>query len=329
MAEDVTVKVSIVVASYNSQDTIEECLKSILAQNYPKDAFEVIVMDGESKDNTVKIAQQFPIKVLSIRLNCPAAYNYAMKIVAYPILGFIDADAKVEPDWLKKVTPHLAESEVAGVSGSIETWNIDNPWARSIGYELKNRYRRIGKYTGRIATMNLLLKKSVIEEVGGWDEKLPSQYDTDFGFRMSGRGYKIAFEPTAVCYHFNRPTLKAFYRQQLQYGKNTLKLYFKHGHLAKGDEITDLGMNIQPILLLAVVVSFLLGIIPQLRLLWVVSGLILLSVFVYFVYSAVKLSVKFSDWSAMRLVVLYYVRSVAWFIGAVITTVRYLTKKDR
>ncbi len=329
MAEVGTAKVSIVVASYNSQDTIEECLKSILAQNYPKDAFEVIVMDGESKDNTVKIAQQFPIKVLSIRLNCPAAYNYAMKIVAYPILGFIDADAKIEPDWLKKVTPHLAEPGVAGVSGSIETWNADNPWARSIGYELKSRYRRIGKYTGRIATMNLLLKKSVIEEVGGWDEKLPSQYDTDFGFRMSGRGYKIAYEPTAVCYHFNRPTLKAFYRQQLQYGKNTLKLYFKHGHLAKGDEITDLGMNIQPILLLAVVVSFLLGIIPQIRLLWVVSGLILLSIFVYFVYSAVKLSVKFSDRSAMRLVVLYYVRSVAWFVGAVSTTIRYLIRRNR
>jgi cellulose synthase/poly-beta-1,6-N-acetylglucosamine synthase-like glycosyltransferase len=329
MAEDGTVKVSIIVASYNSQDTIEECLKSILAQNYPKDAFEVIVMDGESKDNTVKIAQQFPIKVLSIRLNCPAAYNYAMKIVAYPILGFIDADAKVEPDWLKKVTPHLAEPEVAGVSGSIETWNADNPWARSIGYELKSRYRRIGKYTGRIATMNLLLKKSVIEEVGGWDEKLPSQYDTDFGFRMSGRGYKIAYEPTAVCYHFNRPTLKAFYRQQLQYGKNTLKLYFKHGRLAKGDEITDIGMNIQPILLLAVVVSFLLGIIPQIRLLWVVSGLILLAIFVYFVYSAVKLSVKFNDWSAMALVVLYYVRSAAWFVGAVSTTIRYLVGRNR
>jgi cellulose synthase/poly-beta-1,6-N-acetylglucosamine synthase-like glycosyltransferase len=329
MAEDGTVKVSIVVASYNSQDTIEECLKSILAQNYPKDAFEVIVMDGESKDNTVKIAQQFPIKVLSIRLNCPAAYNYAMKIVAYPILGFIDADAKVEPDWLKKVTPHLAEPEVAGVSGSIETWNADNPWARSIGYELKSRYRRIGKYTGRIATMNLLLKKSVIEEVGGWDEKLPSQYDTDFGFRMSGMGYKIAYEPTAVCYHFNRPTLKAFYRQQLQYGKNTLKLYFKHGRLAKGDEITDIGMNIQPILLLAVVASFLLGIIPQIRLLWVVSGLILLAIFVYFVYSAVKLSIKFNDWSAMALVVLYYVRSVAWFVGAVSTTIRYLVGRNR
>ena len=329
MAEPATPHVSIIVAAYNSQDTIEECLKSILAQNYPKDFFEVIVMDGGSKDATVKLAQQFPIKVVSIRLNAPAAYNYAMKIAAHPVLGFIDADAKVEAEWLNKLAPHLSEPQVAGVSGSIETWNAENPWARSIGYELKNRYKRIGKFTGRIATMNLLLKKAVNEEAGGWDEKLPSQYDTDLGFRISAKGYKIAYEPSAVCYHFNRPTLRAYYRQQLQYGKNTLKLYFKHGHLARGDEITDVGMNIQPVLLLVVVTSFLLGIISLLRPLWIVSGVVLLAIFVYFVYSAAKISAKFHDWSAMRLVVLYFVRSAAWFVGAVITTARYLTGKDK
>ncbi len=59
----------------------------------------------------------------------------------------------------KKTCTSPSRAQVAGVSGSIETWNTDNPWARSIGYELKNRYQRIGKYTGRIATMNLLLKK--------------------------------------------------------------------------------------------------------------------------------------------------------------------------
>jgi cellulose synthase/poly-beta-1,6-N-acetylglucosamine synthase-like glycosyltransferase len=329
LSENVTPKVSIIVAAYNNQDTIEECLRSILALNYPADFFEVIVMDGGSKDNTVKIAQQFPIKVVSIRLNAPAAYNYAMKIATHPILGFIDADAKVEVEWLNKLAPHLSAPKVAGVSGSIETWNSDNPWARSIGYELKNRYLRIGKYTGRIATMNLLLKKTGIEEAGGWDEKLPSQYDTDLGFRMSAKGYKIAYEPSAVCYHFNRPTLKAFYRQQLQYGKNTLKLYFKHGRLVKGDEITDVGMNIQPVLLLGLVAFFLLGIVPMLRLLWVVSGLILLAMTLYFVYSAVKMAVKFHDSTAMRLFILYFVRSAAWFVGAVITTARYLTGKDK
>jgi cellulose synthase/poly-beta-1,6-N-acetylglucosamine synthase-like glycosyltransferase len=329
VSENTTPKVSIIVAAYNSQDTIQECLDSILALSYPTGFFEVIVMDGGSKDATVKIAQQFPIKVVSIRLNAPAAYNYAMKIATHPILGFIDADAKVEDEWLNKLVPHLAEPKVAGVSGSIETWNSDNPWARSIGYELKNRYRRIGKFTGRIATMNLLLKKTVIEEAGGWDEKLPSQYDTDFGFRIAAKGYKIAYEPTAVCYHFNRPTLKAYYRQQLQYGKNTLKLYFKHGHLAKGDEITDVGMNMQPILLLGIVAFFFVGIVPPLRLLWVVSGLIFLAMMIYFSYSAAKIAVKFNDRVALRLVVLYFVRAGAWFDGAIITTARYLTGKDK
>ena len=329
MAESAYPKVSIIVAAYNSQDTIEECLKSILAQNYPADSFEVIVMDGGSKDSTVKLAEQFPIKVVSIRLNAPAAYNYAMKIAAYPILGFIDADAKVEVEWLNKVTPYLADPKVAGVSGSIETWNADNPWAKSIGYELKNRYRRIGKFTGRIATMNLLLKKSVIEEAGGWDEQLPSQYDTDLGFRISAKGYRIAYEPTAVCYHFNRPTLKAYYRQQLQYGKNTLKLYFKHGRLAKGDEITDVGMNIQPILLLSIVAFFLVGIVPSLRLLWAVSGLIFLAMLIYFVYSAAKIAIKFHDRVALRLVLLYFVRAGAWFDGAIITTASFLARRDK
>ena len=252
-----------------------------------------------------------------------------MKIASHDVLGFIDADAKVEPEWLKLLVPHLESQQLAGVSGSIETWNTENPWARSIGYELKNRYKRIGKYTGRIATMNLLMKKAIIEKAGGWDENLPSQYDTDLGFRISAKGYKIAYEPKAVCFHYNRPTLKAFYRQQLQYGKNTLKLYFKHGRLARGDEITDVGMNIQPLLLLGVVAFFILGIVPILRLLWGVSGLILLAMIVYFVYSAVKISVRFHDWSAMRLFLLYFVRATAWFVGAINTTIKYIVGRNK
>ena len=329
MAGNAYPKVSIIVAAYNSEQTIEECLKSILALEYPVGFIEVIVMDGVSKDATVKIAEKYPVKVFSIRLNAPAAYNYAMKIAAHPVLGFIDADAKVEPQWLSKLVPHLEEPKVAGVSGSIETWNAQNPWAKSIGCELENRYRRIGKYTSRIATMNLLLKKAVIEEAGGWDENLPSQYDTDLGFRISAKGYKIAYESNAVCYHYNRSTVHAYYRQQLQYGKNTLKLYFKHGRLAKGDEITDFGMNIQPALILAIIVFFLLGIIEVLRPLWYVSGLILALMFVYFVYSAAKVAVKFHERVALRLVVLYFVRAFAWFVGAVITTVNYARGKGR
>lgn len=329
MATQELPKISIIVASYNNEQTIEECLKSILALDYPKDYFEVIVMDGVSKDKTVEIAQRLSVKVVSIHLNCPAAYNYVMKIAKFPILAFIDSDAKVEPNWLRLLVPHLDEPQVAGVSGTIETWNNDNVWAKSIGYELKNRYARIGQYTGRIATMNLLMKRAVIEEAGGWDEELPSQYDTDLGFRVSAKGYKIAYEPKAVCYHFNRPTLRAYYRQQMQYGKNTLRLYFKHGHLARGDEITDVGMNIQPILLLALFMSFIIGIIPLVRLLWYFSAAILAFMLIYYGYSAMKIKLKFHDASTWRLILLYFVRSFAWFVGAVKITAIFLAGKGR
>jgi len=305
----------------NNESTIEECLQALLAQNYPSGHVEIILVDGGSKDRTVELAGKYPVKICQTTLNCPAAYNFAQKIALYPILGFVDSDAKVEADWLKKLVPRMDEPDVGGVSGSIDTWNSNNPWARSIGYELKSRYRRIGKYTKRIATMNLLLKKSVIDEVGGWAEDMPSQYDTEFGYRLTAKGYKIAYEPSSVCYHFNRPTLQKFYRQQLQYGKNTLRLYFKHGALAKGDEITDVGMNIQPIWLLAAITSFLLGIVPHLHFLWYLTGVLFLAMFVYYVCSAAKIAVEFKDKSAMRLILLYYVRSIAWFNGAIITTV--------
>jgi cellulose synthase/poly-beta-1,6-N-acetylglucosamine synthase-like glycosyltransferase len=322
-------KVSIIVAALNSEQTIGECLKSIFELDYPKDSFEVIVMDGGSRDATVQIAEKYPAKVVSTPLNAPAAYNHAMKTITTEVLGFIDADAKVEKEWLSKLVAHLADPQVAGVSGSIETWNGENPWARCIGYDLKNRYARIGKYVGRVATMNLLLKKNVIEEAGGFDENLPSQYDTDLGFRISAKGYRIAYESGAKCYHFNRSTVRAYFRQQLQYGKNTLRLYFKHGNLARGDEITDFALNVQPILLLAVVVCAVLGVLEVLRLLWYVAGVLLLAMFVYYLFSAVGVAVKFKDKAAMRLLVLYFVRAFAWFTGAVITSIKYITGDRR
>ena len=174
-------KVSIILATLNSELTLDGCLKAIFELNYPKDLLEVIVVDGCSTDRTLEIAEKYPVKVISAPLNAPAAYNYALKIVSHDALGFIDADAKVEKEWLNKLVAYLDDSQVAGVSGGIETWNKENVWARSIGYDLENRYARLKKSVVRVATMNLLMKKSVIEAVGGFDENLPSQYDTDLG----------------------------------------------------------------------------------------------------------------------------------------------------
>ena len=80
-------KVSIIIATLNNERTIDECLKAIFELNYPKDFLEVIVVDGCSKDATVKIAEKYPVKVISTPLNAPAAYNYAIKIANNDVLG--------------------------------------------------------------------------------------------------------------------------------------------------------------------------------------------------------------------------------------------------
>ncbi len=311
--------VSIVVTSRNNEETIGECVRSLVQLEYPTDRLEILLVDANSTDKTAQIAAANGAKVVSMAGNAPAAYNYASKIATHDILGFVDSDAKVERQWLKKLVPHLSDQKTAGVSGNIETWNYENPWARAIGYDIKTRYARIGAFTRRVATMNLLLKRNVLEELGGFDENFPSQYDTELGYRLSAKGYRIAFERNAICLHFNRPTLQAYWSQQKQYGKNTVRLYFKHAGLARGDEITDFGMNIQPLLILVVIGCFLLGAIDLLRAFWYVAGLILLLMFLYFVASAARTATRFHDGSAMRLVVLYYVRMFAWLVGAAVT----------
>jgi glycosyltransferase involved in cell wall biosynthesis len=317
-------KISIIVTTFNNEQTIDACLKSIFELKYPTKLLEVLVIDACSQDSTVEIVKNYPVKFFSKSLNAPAAYNFAVKLVDTAIIAFIDSDAKVEPNWLNKLIIELNDPHVAGVSGTIETWNKENKWARSIGYDLKSRYDRIKKPVIRIATMNLLMKKNILEEVRGFDENLPSQYDTDLGFRISNKGYKILLNSKAICYHFNRTSVPSYFKQQLQYGKNTLKLYFKHHRLARGDEITGLGMNIQPPLLLSSLFLFLLGFIDVLKPLWIISTGIFCLLFIYYVFSAVKLSIKFSDNTALLLIILYIVRVVAWSTGAVITSIRFL-----
>jgi cellulose synthase/poly-beta-1,6-N-acetylglucosamine synthase-like glycosyltransferase len=308
--------VSIIVPTLNSGSTIDACLRSILELDYPKQLLEVIVIDGGSTDDTMQIAKAHPVKVVYSQLNPPAAYNLVLKNIENPIIGLVDSDAKVEKQWLRKLVKLLDDPKVGGASGTVDTWNKDKLVPRVIGYELISRYRRLPDTVERVATMNLLLKKKIVTEIGGFDEALPTQYDTDIGARLTQAGYRIAFDAEAICYHFHRPTLKAFFKQQYKYGQNTWKLYFKHPKLARGDKITDWWMNAQPILYAVAAVLLLISVamgfnpVPSLIFLALVTVTIL-----HYIISAVRISIAFDDFSAMYLIVIYFTRAIAWTLG--------------
>ncbi len=314
--EDSLPGVSIIVPTLNNESTIDECLRSILELDYPEQLLEVIVIDGGSTDATTERVKTYPVKLIFSQLNPAAAYNLVLKTVENEIIGLIDSDAKVEKSWLRKLVKHLDNPMVAGASGTVETWNKDKLVPRAIGYELSYRYRRLPETVGRVATMNLLLKKKVTLEVGGFDETLPTQYDTDLGARLVEAGYRIAFDSDAVCYHFHRPTLRKFFKQQFKYGENTWKLYLKHPRLAKGDKITDWWMNIQPILYVVAAIFLIISVVTIFHL---IPSLIFLSLVIIttlqYTFSAARISYIFHDASAMYLIVIYFTRAVAWTLG--------------
>lgn len=321
--KNLQVGVSIIVTTFNSAQTLDECLQSILKLDYPKELLEVIVVDGGSTDNTTKIAKKHPVKLVNSQLNPAAAYNLVLQDTKHQVIGLIDSDAKVEKKWLQKLVKLLSPPKVAGASGTVKTWNKNKLVPRVIGYELNYRYQKLPKSVERVATMNLLLKKDIVKKIGGFDEDLPTQYDTDIGARLAKEGYIIAFDSEAICYHFHRPTLTGFFRQQYKYGQNTWKLYFKHPKLAKGDKITDGWMNIQPILYGIAGILLLVSLVTRFH--WIPTfvflGIVTVTLLQY-VVSATKISMIFKDWSAMYLVVIYFVRAFGWTLGAVTSLIQ-------
>ncbi len=320
---------SIIVATHNSESTVDECLRSILDLDYPKQLLEVVVIDGDSSDSTIERVKQHPVKLIIHHLNAPESYNYVLKDVSNEVVGFIDSDAKVERQWLKKLIKHLEDPKVAGAGGNIETWNKDKLIPRCVGYELSYRYNRLPREVIKVATMNFIVKKKVIEEVGGFNESLPTQYDTDLGVKIVKAGYKLIFDPDVTCHHFHRPGLLAFYKQQFRYGQNTWKVYFKYPHMVEGDQITDWWMNVQPILYVAAA-AFLIG--SLLTNFNPVVSLALLSiallVTLQYTYSAAKISFIFHDASAMFLIVLYFTRAFAWTLGGVTSFISSTFKRE-
>jgi len=129
------------------------------------ECLEVIVIDGCSRDSTVEKAKDYPVKIFREPLNAPAAYNYALKIVDNELIG-LWTQTRSGKRVAEQTNPHFDNPQIVGASGSIETWNTDNPWARSIGYDISSRYARIGNYATRIATMNLLFRKRQLRKLG-------------------------------------------------------------------------------------------------------------------------------------------------------------------
>lgn len=322
-------QVTVLIPVKNVVDYIDDAIQSMLELDYPKDKLEIIVLDAFSTDGTVDKLSKYPVKVVQEDCNPPTAYNHVMHAVKGDIVAFGDGDAVVDKNWLKEIVKHLDNPGVAGAGGISIAKNFDKLIPKLIDYEKQSRvYDKMPRYVHRLPTMTVAYKKDVLLEVGGFDESLNTGYDADIGHKIVDAGYKIIHEPKAKVYHYNRPNLVKYFKQQYNLAKGAAKLYQKSPHMVKGDEVTPFRMNIQPPLYaLALLLLFAAIIISDVFYLFTLALIFFL--ILWYVLSAAKLSIRHRDLAAMLLVVLYITRGVAWTVGGMGAVIDIVCRRRR
>lgn len=142
--------ISVIVPTFNEEEGVEACLKSLCDQTLPRDQYEIIVVDGNSKDKTREIAEKYADKVfIQTSKKVGGARNDGAMASKYDILATTDADCFLPCDWLEKVLADFAKYPDAST-----IYGIVYPLEPGIKHKLSllgyNVVSRIGYWTGTI-----------------------------------------------------------------------------------------------------------------------------------------------------------------------------------
>lgn len=158
--------------------------------------------------------------------------NMAAREASGDILYFLDDDALIVPDALRRLTAYFAEQNVAAVGGPSLTPSSDSHFQRSIAWALasifgggaiRNRYRSVGELRDtddrELILCNLAFRREVYLAFGGLDERLYPNEENELIDRLLKSGARLLHDPGMFVRRSQRPTLAAFIRQMKTYGK--------------------------------------------------------------------------------------------------------------
>jgi len=184
------IEISVIIPTLNEEKYIEECLKNIKKQSF-KD-YEIIVSDGLSIDNTVKIAKKYSKKVISSKdKGIGEGRNKGAKIAKGEILLFIDADTIIAPDLLSKIVSSVKNKDIIGLTTKVRSKEklsvLDD-----LGFKFYDFFIRASLalpfLIPQIAGTCLCVKKSIFEKVGGFNVYMKTCEDLDFCKRAKKYG---------------------------------------------------------------------------------------------------------------------------------------------
>jgi len=210
--------VSIIVPVYNQWDTTRACLISIL-ENSGTLHYEVIVADDNSSDKTCNILQyteNIKLIVNKTNLGFLKNCNNAADQATGHYLVFLNNDTNVQPGWLsplvelmeKDTTVGLAGSKLVYPDGKLQEaggiiWRDGSGWNYGhMDFPERPEYNYL-KEVDYISGASVIVRKSLWNEIGGFDERYAPAYyeDADLAFEIRKRGFKVMYQPRSVVVH--------------------------------------------------------------------------------------------------------------------------------
>lgn len=234
-------QIAVIIPTLNEEKHIEQCIQSVIAQSFPFDKMDVMVVDGGSKDNTKSIVCGLQKEWSNIRLlDNPkkiqsVAFNIGVANSTAPYVIRLDAHAFYKPYYIEGCLKGLQEDTTRGNVGG--QWDIrpqnDSLWATTnaiLNYSkfgIGGATYRVGAKAGNVDTVPFgAFPRKIIEEIGGMREDLPRGEDNEFNSRIKKAGYSIYFDPQIECIYYARPTFKASCKQMYANGESIGHLFY-------------------------------------------------------------------------------------------------------
>ncbi len=233
---DEVLTVSVIIPCRNEEKFIRECLDSVLANDYPREKLEIIVVDGMSDDLTRNIAEEYIEKYSFISLfdnHCkivPTALNIGIKKSQGDVIVRLDAHNIYTNDYISKCVKYLQQYNVDNVGGIWITMPAkDTIMCSAIAFALSHpfgvgnaHFRLESKEPKYVDTVPFgCYKREVFDKIGLFDEDLVRNQDDEFNLRLIKNGGKILLVPDIVSYYCARDSISKLWKMYYQYG------YFK------------------------------------------------------------------------------------------------------
>jgi GT2 family glycosyltransferase/sugar lactone lactonase YvrE len=223
-------KVSVVVCAYNAGDTLDDCLNSLGHLRYPD--FEVIVVNDGSKDATGDIARRYPVRLIEVpNGGLSAARNIGLSAATGEIVAYTDADVRVDRDWLTYLVQPFLTSDVVG-SGGPNVVPPDDPFVAQCVARAPGGPTHVlldDRIAEHVPGCNMAFRREALLAIDGFNPiYLRAGDDVDICWRLQAKRQRIGFSPSALVWHHHRPSIKAYWRQQVGYGEGEAWLEAHH-----------------------------------------------------------------------------------------------------